>query len=175
MPYSCLPAGRYPNVLHIFTPTDKIQVHKSWNPTVPGKCLAPGPSFTGYAIVTIVSDIIVTLIPIPVLLKLNVSRGKKIGLIFIFMLGIFITLCSIFRYREIDRIQNGDGNSTMLILWGVIEFNVGVRTLLAFLHLHAICILQALILTLVYEQMLISLLLSEHRLLPAIPCPQRPT
>ena len=142
---------------------------------MPGKCLAPGPSFTGYAIVTIVSDIIVTLIPIPVLLKLNVSRGKKIGLIFIFMLGIFITLCSIFRYREIDRIQNGDGNSTMLILWGVIEFNVGVRTLLAFLHLHAICILQALILTLVYEQMLISLLLSEHRLLPAIPCPQRPT
>jgi len=88
--------------------------------------------------VTIISDIIVTLIPIPVLLKLKVSRGKKIGLIFIFLLGIFITLCSIFRYREIDRIQNGDGNSTMLILWGVIEFNVGVCTLLAF-----ICMLSA--------------------------------
>ncbi|KAL2123697.1 hypothetical protein VTJ04DRAFT_62 [Mycothermus thermophilus] len=100
-------------------------VHKSWEPTVPGKCLAPGPSFTAYAIVTIVSDIAVTIIPIPALLKLQVSRSRKVGLIFIFLLGLFITICSVFRYREIDRIQYGDGNTTMLIVWGVIEFNVG--------------------------------------------------
>jgi hypothetical protein len=104
-------------------------MHKSWEPTVPGKCLAPGPSFTAYAIVTIVSDIAVTIIPIPALLKLQVSRSRKVGLIFIFLLGLFITICSVFRYREIDRIQYGDGNTTMLIVWGVIEFNVGVRFL----------------------------------------------
>lgn len=66
------------------------------------------------------------LIPIPVLLKLNVSRSKKLGLIGIFLLGLFTTICSIQRYLQIDRIQFGDGNSTMLVLWGVIEFNVGV-------------------------------------------------
>lgn len=100
-------------------------VYKSWEPLASGTCLAPGPSFTGYAIVTIVSDIAVTIIPLPVLIKLNVSRSKKIGLVFIFVLGLFTTICSVLRYLQIDRIQYGDGNSTMLILWGVIEFNVG--------------------------------------------------
>lgn len=73
------------------------------------------------------------LIPIPVLLKLNVSRSKKAGLIGIFLLGLFTTICSIMRYLQIDRIQFGDGNSTMLVLWGVIEFNVGVSVFLRFL------------------------------------------
>ncbi|KAK4183983.1 hypothetical protein QBC35DRAFT_77093 [Podospora australis] len=100
-------------------------ISKSWNPLMDGKCFAPGPSFTGYAIVTIVSDVLVAVIPIPVLLQLKVNTGKKVGLIVIFLLGLFTTLCSVFRYLQIDRIQNGDGNSTMLILWGVIEFNVG--------------------------------------------------
>lgn len=101
-------------------------VHKSWDPLTPGTCLPSGPSFTAYAIVTIISDVLVAVIPIPVLLQLKVSTSKKIGLIVIFLLGLFTTLCSVFRYLQIDRIQNGDGNSTMLILWGVIEFNVGV-------------------------------------------------
>lgn len=100
-------------------------VHKSWDPATPGTCLAAGPSFTAYAIVTIVSDVVVAIIPIPVLLQLKVNTGKKVGLIVIFLLGLFTTLCSVFRYLQINRIQYGDGNSTMLILWGVIEFNVG--------------------------------------------------
>ncbi|KJZ73185.1 hypothetical protein HIM_07382 [Hirsutella minnesotensis 3608] len=100
-------------------------VDKSWNPLKPGTCLPTGASFTGYAIVTIVSDIVVALLPIPVLLKLNVRLEKKLGLIGIFMLGLFTTVCSILRYTQINRIQFGDGNSTMLILWGTIEFNVG--------------------------------------------------
>lgn len=103
-----------------------LQVQKSWNPDMEGECLKPGPSFTGYAVVTIVSDIVVALIPIPVLLRLNVSLTKKVGLILIFLLGLFTTLCSIMRYLEIDRVQSGDQDSTMLVLWGVIEFNVGV-------------------------------------------------
>ncbi|PNH29093.1 hypothetical protein BJF96_g7686 [Verticillium dahliae] len=100
-------------------------VDKSWNPLKAGVCLPPGPSFTGYAVVTIVSDIIVTLLPIPVLLKLNIKLEKKLGLIVVFILGIFTTICSVMRYTQIDRIQFGDGNSTMLVLWGTIEFNVG--------------------------------------------------
>jgi hypothetical protein len=100
-------------------------VDKSWNPLKDGTCLPPGPSFTAYAIVTIISDVVVAVLPVPLLLKLNIQKEKKFGLIGIFTLGLFTTLCSVFRYLQIDRIQFGDGNSTMLILWGVIEFNVG--------------------------------------------------
>lgn len=103
-------------------------VDKSWNPLKDGTCLPPGPSFTGYASVTIASDIIVALLPLPVLWTLNISLKKKIGLAVVFILGLFTTLCSIFRYLQINRIQFGDGNSTMLIVWGVIEFNVGVSS-----------------------------------------------
>jgi len=101
-------------------------VDKSWNPLKTGTCLPPGPSFTLYAAVTIASDLVVAILPIPLLVKLNISRNKKIGLIGVFLLGLFTTLCSIFRYLQINRIQFGDGNTTMLVLWGVIEFNVGV-------------------------------------------------
>jgi hypothetical protein len=101
-------------------------VNKSWEPWVSGTCLPTGPSFTGYAVVTIVSDVVVAILPIPMLMKLNVRTEKKLGLIGIFMLGLFTTICSILRYLQIDRIQHGDGNSTMLVLWGTIEFNVGV-------------------------------------------------
>ncbi|KAJ3940024.1 uncharacterized protein N0V96_010020 [Colletotrichum fioriniae] len=104
-------------------------VDKSWNPLKAGTCLPAGPSFTAYAVVTIVSDVVVAVLPIPVLLKLNVRVEKKAGLIAIFLLGLFTTLCSILRYLEINRIQYGDGNSTMLVLWGTIEFNVGVSSL----------------------------------------------
>ncbi|RFU79456.1 integral membrane [Trichoderma arundinaceum] len=100
-------------------------VDKSWNPLKDGTCLAPGPSFTAYAVVTIVSDIVVAILPLPVLLKLNVRTAKKVGLIAIFLLGLFTTICSILRYTQINRISSGDGNSTMLVLWGTIEFNVG--------------------------------------------------
>lgn len=58
-------------------------------------------------------------------MKLNISMQKKLGLVGIFALGLFTTLCSILRYTQINRIQYGDKNSTMLVVWGVIEFNVG--------------------------------------------------
>lgn len=44
----------------------------------------------------------------------------------LFLLGLFTTVCSILRLTQIQRVAFGDGNSTMLVLWGTIEFNVGV-------------------------------------------------
>ena len=101
-------------------------VAKSWTAGLDGTCLPNGPSFTGYAAITIASDIIVAILPVPVVWNLNVSKAKKIGLAGVFVLGLFTTLCSILRYIQINRIQYGDGDSTMLVVWGVIEFCVGV-------------------------------------------------
>ncbi|KAJ2897447.1 hypothetical protein MKZ38_004678 [Zalerion maritima] len=98
-------------------------IYKSWT-DVEGTCLPNVPSFTGYAAVTIASDIIVAVLPLPVIWNLNISRNKKIGLAAVFVLGLFTTICSILRYLQINRILL-DGNSTMLVVWGVIEFNVG--------------------------------------------------
>ena len=107
-------------------------VYKSWQPVIPGtstptpgSCLPSDTFFYVLSAVTIVCDVVVFLTPIPLLLKLQINLRRKIGLVGIFLLGLFTTVCSVLRMIQITQISK-DGNSTGLILWGVIELNVGV-------------------------------------------------
>ncbi|CAG8904116.1 unnamed protein product [Penicillium egyptiacum] len=100
-------------------------VRRSWNPHVPGKCLPVGGLFYGLAIYTIITDVTIIVLPIPLLLGLNIKTAQKAGVVCLFLLGLFTTICSIMRMTQIQRVAFGDGNSTMLVLWGTIEFNVG--------------------------------------------------
>ena len=94
--------------------------------TIPGTCLPAGPTFYGLAIFTIVCDIVIICLPIPLLLQLNIKPAQKAGIVCLFLLGLFTTICSILRLTQIHRVAYGDGNSSLLVLWGTIEFNVGV-------------------------------------------------
>ncbi|KAL8994333.1 MAG: hypothetical protein Q9169_005660 [Polycauliona sp. 2 TL-2023] len=98
---------------------------KSWVPATEGSCLSNDATFYGLAAVTIFFDIVILLLPVPLLLKLNINNKKKLALICVFMLGLLTTVCSIMRMVQIVAIAN-TGNSTMLVLWGVIELNVGI-------------------------------------------------
>ncbi|KAL8664899.1 MAG: hypothetical protein Q9168_007811 [Polycauliona sp. 1 TL-2023] len=98
---------------------------RSWVPSTPGHCLSNDGTFYGLAAVTIFFDIVILLLPIPLLLKLNINSKKKLALICVFMLGLLTTVCSIMRMVQIVAIAS-TGNSTMLVLWGVIELNVGI-------------------------------------------------
>ncbi|GIK06140.1 hypothetical protein Aspvir_001783 [Aspergillus viridinutans] len=109
-------------------------VERAWNPTISGRCLPVGPTFYGLAAFTIVCDVVVIFLPIPLLLQLNVKPAQKAGVACLFLLGLFTTLCSILRLTQIHRVVAVDGDSTMLVLWGTIEFNVGnIVTCLPFL------------------------------------------
>ncbi|CAG8061085.1 unnamed protein product [Penicillium nalgiovense] len=100
-------------------------VRRSWNRNVPGTCLPVGGLFYGLAIYTIITDVTIIVLPIPLLLGLNIKTAQKAGVVCLFLLGLFTTICSIMRLTQIQRVAFGDGNSTMLVLWGTIEFNVG--------------------------------------------------
>ncbi|KAI4116276.1 MAG: hypothetical protein LQ338_007743 [Usnochroma carphineum] len=100
-------------------------VQKSWYPLTKGECLPNDATFYGLAAVTIVFDVIIFLLPIPLLLKLNINLKKKIALVCVFLLGLLTTVCSVMRTVQISTIAK-TGNSTMLVLWGVIELNVGI-------------------------------------------------
>ncbi|XP_077661056.1 uncharacterized protein AFUA_6G00640 [Aspergillus fumigatus Af293] len=109
-------------------------IERAWNQTIPGKCLPVGPTFYGLAAFTIISDVSVIFLPIPLLLQLNVKPAQKAGVVCLFLLGLFTTICSILRLTQINRVVAIDGDSTMLVLWGTIEFNVGnIVTSLPFL------------------------------------------
>ncbi|KAG9664363.1 hypothetical protein KCU64_g710, partial [Aureobasidium melanogenum] len=102
-------------------------VRKAWNPHIQGKCISPGPLFYGTASVSIVCDLIAFSMPFAVLYpRRNINRDIP-RLIVLLFFGFLTTICSIVRMLQIRTVvQNGD--STMLILWGVIEACIGVIT-----------------------------------------------
>jgi hypothetical protein len=100
-------------------------VQKSWRPLTPGSCLPKVALYYALAAITILCDVIIFLMPIPPLLKAQINGRKKIGLVGLFALGLFTTVCSVMRMVQI-RIISANGNSTNLVLWGTIEMNVGV-------------------------------------------------
>ncbi|KAL8899585.1 MAG: hypothetical protein Q9207_006121 [Kuettlingeria erythrocarpa] len=100
-------------------------VAKSWNPDLEGTCLPDGPTFYGLASVTILFDIIIIPLPIPALLQLQISKAKRLVLSAVFALGVFTTGCSALRVYQIHQMTKTD-DSTGLVLWGVVELNVGV-------------------------------------------------
>ncbi|GLI77980.1 hypothetical protein PoHVEF18_006277 [Penicillium ochrochloron] len=102
-----------------------VIVRRAWDFSVLGHCLPVGPTFYGLAIFTIVCDVVIIFLPIPLLLRLNIKPAQKAGVVCLFLLGLFTTICSVLRLTQIHRVAFGDGNSTMLVLWGTIEFNIG--------------------------------------------------
>jgi len=100
-------------------------VRKSWYPLTPGTCLPNDATFYGLAAVSIFFDVFIFFLPIPLLLSLNIDAKKKVVLCGVFLLGLLTTVCSILRMYQITTIAK-TGNSTMLVLWGVIELNIGI-------------------------------------------------
>jgi hypothetical protein len=81
---------------------------------------------------TIGFDVLIFLLPIPFLWALQMNNRRKYGLMGVFLLGLFTTICSILRLTQIPVIATGNGNSTMLVLWGNVEMNVGVSLYTSF-------------------------------------------
>lgn len=101
----------------------------SWRPkSVPGSCLPNDITFYVLAAITIFCDCLIFALPIPLLAKVQINRRRKFGLIAVFSLGAFTTVCSVMRMVQISVIARS-GDSTMLVLWGTIEMNVGVSVL----------------------------------------------
>ncbi|KAK5946823.1 hypothetical protein PMZ80_000967 [Knufia obscura] len=99
---------------------------RSWRPKLtPSSCLPNDITFYVLAAITIFCDLVIFALPIPLLAKLQINRRRKAGLIAVFSLGAFTTVCSIMRMVQISIITKSS-NSTMLVLWGTIEMNVGI-------------------------------------------------
>ncbi|KAI9753036.1 MAG: hypothetical protein M1815_000135 [Lichina confinis] len=92
-----------------------LPVRKSLRPETPGKCLPDDKTFYGLAAITIFFDVVIFLLPIPLLLRVQITTPRKVALIGLFVLGLFTTVCSVLRMIQIIIISK-NGNSTMLII-----------------------------------------------------------
>ncbi|KAK4502961.1 hypothetical protein PRZ48_006388 [Zasmidium cellare] len=77
-------------------------------------------------------DVLVLLLPVPSLLKLNISWMKKLGVGIVFMVGILVTICSIVRLSYLSKY----GDSTN-ITWNYAY--IGIWSLLE-VHLSIVCV-----------------------------------
>ncbi|KAF4551200.1 Hypothetical protein D9617_14g076570 [Elsinoe fawcettii] len=112
-------------ILALFFYCDPVQ--KAWIPSTAGQCLKTDPLYYGTAAVTILCDIMVFFLPVPLFLSLQTDRRRKVTLIVVFLLGLITTVCSFLRMMQIRDVSK-DGDATMLVTWAMIEQNVGIIT-----------------------------------------------
>ncbi|CAM1501367.1 Fc.00g105290.m01.CDS01 [Cosmosporella sp. VM-42] len=101
-------------------------VSKQWDPAITGGHCAEGvPFYLSFSSLTIVFDAVVLVLPFPALLKSKIQRRKKVVLLGLFGLGIFVTIIQIIRIRTIQSLTNYL-DSSKPILWSIIETNIGI-------------------------------------------------
>ncbi|KAK1597421.1 uncharacterized protein LY79DRAFT_385137 [Colletotrichum navitas] len=73
-----------------------------WDPRVPARCLDQKVLFYAFSSVSITTDVIIYLLPLPALSKLKVPRSQKNYLLGIFSLGFLVVAIAIIRLRYLD-------------------------------------------------------------------------
>lgn len=101
-----------------------------WDGEHEGYCLDTQTAIYVNSAFNIFFDLVVFFLPVPKLLKLQVRDTKrKISAIFTFLLGLFVTICSIVRLKylsNLGKITNATYHYNDISLWSGLEGDVGV-------------------------------------------------
>lgn len=101
-----------------------------WNPRIKGHCIDGTAVVNASIIINIILDCFVVLAPVPMVWRLNMSRPRRLGVLSIFALGIFVIACAIVRlvlqYRLQSNSRNLQSAYAMLSVWSVVECCVGI-------------------------------------------------
>ncbi|KAF2455726.1 hypothetical protein BDY21DRAFT_350155 [Lineolata rhizophorae] len=104
-------------------------VQYNWNRTIEGgKCANQILMFTIAAVFNLVTDLIIVIMPIPMLWGLRVPLAKKLGIIAIFSLGAVICVISLLRTIYVPTIDLADFHYSAATFgrWSVLEPTLGV-------------------------------------------------
>ncbi|PSK54099.1 hypothetical protein B9Z65_7905 [Elsinoe australis] len=100
-------------------------VEKSWRPRIPGTCFPPAPFYYGTTTTNLLVDVIVLVLPIPLLWRLQMNRRRKFGLILCFALGAFTTVGAVMRLVSVDKVVRL-ADPDEFVMWSTVEINLGV-------------------------------------------------
>ncbi|KAJ6256483.1 hypothetical protein Dda_8345 [Drechslerella dactyloides] len=103
----------------------------SWAVTFPTGCLDLSTLYYTSASINILTDILILLLPIPVLMTLQIRKGKKLALIGIFFIGSIAVLASISRIWALWLYQNTKDvsyDAIFILLFSNIEINFAIIT-----------------------------------------------
>jgi hypothetical protein len=96
---------------------------------ISGTCINTTAQIFSGAAINIFFDLVVFFLPIPFIVRLNISTYKKIGICLTFLCGIFVTVCSIIRLQYLiywGHTQNPTWDYTSVAIWSSVEANFGM-------------------------------------------------
>ncbi|KAH8162732.1 hypothetical protein CIB48_g5515 [Xylaria polymorpha] len=104
-----------------------IPLQRFWLPDTPGHCIHQNAFYLASAIINVFGDVAVLSLPLPIIWKLQASRSRKWSLSFLFLLGAFVVVASIFRIVAVTQIDPHDFSFTNVGggLWSTVEVEVG--------------------------------------------------
>ncbi|KAJ5937121.1 hypothetical protein N7466_003571 [Penicillium verhagenii] len=104
-------------------------VSKAWDASAeaPGKCLSLGAFYYISFGIRLVTDIAIFVLPIPRLLQLQMTVGKRAGLVFMFGLGVLVVVTSIIRITYLNNFSLDHTWSLVNTLnWSSVELGVAI-------------------------------------------------
>lgn len=123
---SCLSTGIFLGNFFSFA-LQCLPVALFWDESVEGKCINRNAFYLASAIINVLGDVAVLFLPIPVVWGLHTSRSKKFSLSFLFLLGAFVCVASIFRILAVKEIDPTDFTFSNVGggLWSTVEVEIG--------------------------------------------------
>ncbi|KAH6862885.1 hypothetical protein AA0119_g8731 [Alternaria tenuissima] len=106
-------------------------VPRVYNRTIPGTCINFFWHRWSNAILNLLTDLAIFILPMPVIFGLNMSKGSRIGLMVLFSMGFFICLTTALRMSTLPlslRTREPTWQSAPTNLWSFIEAATGVIT-----------------------------------------------
>ncbi|KAK5456025.1 hypothetical protein LTS15_005344 [Exophiala xenobiotica] len=101
----------------------------SWTGETTGHCMNLNAFAWAHAIINIVFDIWIIILPVPQLFQLNLGTRKKVHLILMFSIGFFITIVSIVRLTSLVKFANSVNptyDNVPTAYWSVLEAFVSI-------------------------------------------------
>ncbi|KAL4793198.1 hypothetical protein BDV19DRAFT_400090 [Aspergillus venezuelensis] len=100
-------------------------VAKQWDQSIPGSCIDTVASYYGLAGTSLIFDVIVIALPLPILARLKLKMRQKVLLGVLFGLGFFVTIIQIIRIFTVANLETY-ANSESIIIWSDVEISLGV-------------------------------------------------
>lgn len=103
-------------------------ISKVWNKKQPGHCIEILKFYYANAGVNIATDLMILLLPIPVIKSLNLPKREKFALAFLFLLGSIVCVISCLRLKALMPASKPDTtwNTAVTTIWTEAEMNVAI-------------------------------------------------
>ncbi|KAL4930776.1 CFEM domain-containing protein [Aspergillus undulatus] len=100
-----------------------------WDGEHEGTCLSHNKILLAHSTINIILDVVVLVIPVPTLLTLQMPLRKRLGVAAMFVVGIAVTVISIFRLVEtvgFNSTTNPTRDFVPVGIWSLLEFDVAI-------------------------------------------------